>query len=326
MLFLNAEDIRAFAPMSRLIESLEHAFRTGCIAPLRQVAEVPGGHGNRLFVSMPAFGHSGAGAVKLVTLYPDNQAAGLPTIQAVIIVFSASGQPAAVLDGATVTHLRTGAASALASRYLSREESSHLAIIGTGALAPSMAEAHSAVRPIRRISVCGRRVDAAASTAAAIRQRVDPAVEVLVARSIEEAVGTADIVSCATSSATPVLAGRWLNPGTFVDLVGSFSPSRRESDDDVVRRSRIFVDTFAGALAEAGDILDPLARGVIDRQRVEGELADLVSGRVKGRATSEEVIVFKSVGTALEDLAASQLVTSAALASPARSMPVATGG
>lgn len=111
----------------------------------------------------------------------------------------------------------------------------------------------------------------------------------------------------------PVLAGRWLRPGTFVDLVGSFSPNTRESDDDVVARSRIFVDTVEGALAEAGDLLDPLARAVIDRRRIEGELADLVCGRVRGRGDDQEIITFKSVGTAVEDLAAARMVVEAAL-------------
>lgn len=144
--------------------------------------------------------------------------------------------------------------------------------------------------------------------------------EVLVPNSIEDAVATADIVSCATNSATPVLVGKWLNPGAFVDLVGSFSPSKREADDDVILRSRIFVDTFEGALSEAGDIIDPLARGIIDRQRLEGELADLVSGRVTGRSSPDEITLFKSVGTALEDLAAAQMiVTRRAPSSPSRS-------
>ena len=125
---------------------------------------------------------------------------------------------------------------------------------------------------------------------------------------LEESVRAADIVTCATSSPTPLVAGRWLKTGTFVDLVGSFSPTTREADDDVVRRARIFVDTFEGALAEAGDLIDPIARSVIDRGRIEGELADLVTGRVVGRRTAEEITLFKSVGTALEDLAATQLL------------------
>jgi ornithine cyclodeaminase len=217
-----------------------------------------------------------------------------------------------MLDGTIVTRLRTAAASALASTFLSRQDSAQLAIIGTGSLAPHMAAAHAAVRPIRRISICGRREAAAERTAAAIRLMVKPEVEVLSASSVETAVASADIVSCVTSSATPVLAGRWLREGALVDLVGGFSPDKREADDDVMRRSRIFVDTFEGAMTEAGDILDPLSRGVIAREQVEAELADLVSGRHVGRVTDKELVTFKSVGTAIEDLAAAQAVLAAA--------------
>lgn len=312
MLVIGAEQIHALAPMPRLISWLENAFRNGCVVPPRQVVAMPGGTGERLFLSMPAFGHQGGTAVKLVTYFPDNAARGLPTIQAAIVFFSAAGTPVALLDGTTVTRLRTGAASALASKYLSRERSSQLVIIGTGALAPAMAVAHCAVRPITRVSVWGRRQERAVDTASTIRAQVDPAIEVLVPSSLEQAVASADIVSCATSSPTPLLAGKWLRPGTFVDLVGSFSPSKREADDDVVLRSRIFVDTFDGALEEAGDLLEPMSRGVITRERIEGELSDLVRGGVRGRATDQEIITFKSVGTALEDFATAQLVVASA--------------
>jgi ornithine cyclodeaminase len=137
-------------------------------------------------------------------------------------------------------------------------------------------------------------------------------VEVEVATSLEKVVPVADIVCCATTSAQPVLAGKWLRPGTFVDLVGGFSPEKREVDDEVVLRSRLFVDTYEGALAEAGDLLQPLQRGVIARERIEGELSDLVSGRVNGRQGAEEITLFKSVGTAIEDLAAAKLIMAAA--------------
>lgn len=267
--------------------------------------------GERLLLAMPAFDRDGAGVVKLATVFPDNQSQGMPTIQAAIIVFSERGTPIALLDGTIVTQLRTGAASALASRYLSRADSAHLVIIGTGALAPMMAAAHCTVRGITRVSVCGRSTERASLTAAAISALVGPNVEVVVSSSLEQTVASADIVSCSTSSPTPVLAGKWLKPGTFVDLVGSFSPKKREADDDVVLRSRIFVDTFEGALTEAGDLLDPLARGIIDRERIEGELADLVCGRAQGRNSDDEIILFKSVGTALEDLAAAQMIVAA---------------
>jgi alanine dehydrogenase len=311
MRVLSADEIRALAPMPQLIERLRSAFQQPYAAPARQVAAIPGGAGDRLLLYMPAFEPGGAGAVKVATVFPDNSAMGLPTIQAALIVFSHTGTPMAVLDGAAVTRLRTGAASALASSYLSRTDSSHLLIVGTGALAPYMAQAHCAVRPIRQVSVAGRRAEGAHATAAEIRSLVAADVEVLVATTLEEAVAAADIISCATSSAKPILAGRWLRPGTFVDLVGSFSPQRREADDEVVLRSRLFVDTFEGALAEAGDLLGPLERGVIDRSRIEGELADLVSGRIAGRRNENEITLFKSVGTAIEDLAAAQMIVEA---------------
>jgi alanine dehydrogenase len=308
MLVLDAAAVRARAPMPKLIACLREAFLGGYVVPPRQVIDASGGAGKRLLLVMPAFDAKGAGAVKLSTVSPNNAAHGLPTIQAAIVVFSETGAPIALLDGASVTRLRTAAASALASQYLSREDSAHLVVIGTGALAPYMAAAHCTMRPIVRISVWGRKPERAAATVNAIRALVSRDLEVSVANSAEDAVATADIVTCATSSATPVLHGRWLRRGVFVDLVGSFSPSRREADDDAVMRSRIFVDTFEGAFAEAGDLLDPLARGVLSRERIEGELADLVRGRVAGRSNSDELTLFKSVGTAIEDLAAAQMI------------------
>ncbi len=312
MRVFTAEEIQTLITPGALVEVLRHAFQADFVCPPRQIVAVPGGTQQRLCLIMPAFDRRGAGAVKLVTVFPGNAARALPTIQAGILVFSDDGAPVAILDGTIVTRLRTAAASALASTFLSRADSAHLVIIGTGSLAPHMAAAHAAVRPIRRISVCGRREAAAQRTAAAIRLVVKPDVEVRSASSVAGAVASADIVSCVTSSATPVLAGRWLREGAFVDLVGGFSPDRREADDDVLRRSRIFVDTFEGAMTEAGDILDPLSRGVITREQVEAQLADLASGRHVGRVADDELVTFKSVGTAIEDLAAAQAVLAAA--------------
>lgn len=312
MRVLGAAEIRDLAPIPQLIECLRETFRNPPSPPERRVAPIPGGNGDRLLLYMPAFDGEGRGAIKLATVFPDNSGKGLPTIQAALVVFSETGTPVALLDGAMVTRLRTSAASALASSYLSRADSAHLVVIGTGALAPYMALAHCTVRPIQRIDVAGRQEERARETAAEIRSLVGDGVEVEVATSPDKVVPVADIVSCATSSVQPVLAGRWLRPGTFVDLVGSFSPEKREADDDAVVRSRVFVDTLEGALAEAGDLLQPLARGLIGRDRIEGELADLVSGRATGRRGADEVILFKSVGTAIEDLAAAKLIVAAA--------------
>jgi alanine dehydrogenase len=308
---IDAEEVCARAPLPALVDRLEQAFRGRASVPLRQVLTLPGSAGDRRFFMMPAFGEDGSTAVKLITYMPENASRGLPTIQAAIVVFSAEGVPLALLDGTMVTRLRTAAASALASRYLSRTDSRRLALAGTGALAPWMAAAHAVVRPIERIDVWGRRPERVQATVEAIRPLVGPRVEVHTAATFEDAVRAADIVSCATSSPAPVLEGRWLAPGAFVDLVGSYTPGSREADDDTVARARIFVDTFEGALAEAGDLIGPIGRGVIGRERVEAELADLVCGRVPGRRSAEEITLFKSVGTALEDLAAAQLVMAA---------------
>lgn len=311
MRVLDADQVRARAPLPALVDCLEESFRGRPYVPLRQVLTPPGGAGNRHFFIMPAFAEDGSAAVKLVTFVPENARSGLPTIQAAIVVFSAEGVPLALIDGTMVTRLRTAAASALASKYLSRADSRRLALAGTGALAPWMAAAHASVRPIERIDVWGRRPARVQATVEAIRSLVAPQVEIEAAPSFEAAVRGADIVSCATSSTAPVLEGRWLRPGAFVDLVGSFTPDAREADDDAVRRARIFVDTFEGALAEAGDLVDPIGRGVIGRERVEGELAGLVGGRVAGRLSAEEITLFKSVGTAIEDLATARLVMAA---------------
>lgn len=312
MLVLSADQIRAAAPMPGLIECIKAAFQEVFVAPERQMLNIPGGSGGRLFASMPAFGSDGYGAVKLVTFSPDNRPKCLPTIQGAIVVFSDQGAPVALLEGTMVTRLRTGAASALASTYLSRPESSHLLILGTGALAPFMALAHSTVRPIRTISVWGRNMNRAARTVAEIGALIQSDIEVDVTPSARDALATADVACCATSSPDPILLGQWLRPGTFVDLVGSFSPSNREIDDEGILRSRIFVDTYDGALVEAGDIVQPLARGLIDRNRIEGQLSDLVSGRSVGRREPADIVLFKSVGSPIEDFAAARFIVATA--------------
>jgi alanine dehydrogenase len=312
MLILNAAQIKALVSAYSVIEAMRRAFRGEYVVPDRQIVAVPGGSGDRLCLIMPAFDPAGGGVVKLATIFPGNRSEDLPTIQGTIVVFSKTGTPIALLDGGTVTRLRTAAASGLASMYLSRTDSCSLLVVGTGELAPAMAAAHCAVRPINRVWVWGRREHSAVSTAAVIRSLVGPNVEVAVTRSLEQIVPCADIVSCATSSSEPLIFGRWLKAGCFLDLVGSFSPANREADDEAILRSRVFVDTFDGAMKEAGDLLDPLRRKIITRRHIVGELADLVLDRVKGRTHEGEITLFKSVGTAIEDLALAYLVVEAA--------------
>ena len=207
MRVIGADEVRARADLPRLIESLERAFRGDAVVPQRPILPMPGGNGGRQFLVMPAFDPDGSAAVKLVTYLPENASRGLPTVQAAVVAFSREGTPVAVLDGTMVTRIRTAAASALASKYLSRADSSRLTVVGTGALAPWMAAAHAVVRPIDRIEVWGRRPERVAATIDAIREIVKPQVTVCAAPALEESVRAADIVSCATTSPTPLVAG-----------------------------------------------------------------------------------------------------------------------
>jgi ornithine cyclodeaminase len=289
----------------RLVEALRAAFAAGSEAPARQITPV-GGEGGLLAV-MPAW-RASFGAVKLATVFPANRARGLPTVQALVVLFDGrTGMPLAVADGTEITRRRTAAASALAADYLARPDARRLLMIGAGALAPHMIRAHCAVRPIAAVDVWARTPAKAAAVAAAAAA-VLAGVHVRAVAEAEPAARAADIVSCATSARAPVLRGAWLKAGAHVDLVGSFSPDDREADDGVMRGARIFVDTREGALAEAGDLIQPLARGVIAPSDIAGELSDLCAGRIAGRETAAETTVFKSVGAALEDLVAAQLL------------------
>ncbi|MDE2111808.1 MAG: ornithine cyclodeaminase family protein [Alphaproteobacteria bacterium] len=307
MEYYSAAQIQTRAPLGALITALERAFVEELDVPNRHAFNFSTEGDDGLLVAMPAFKRNGLSVVKLFTVLPNNRERKLPNIQAVVLVLSEYGTPVAIMDGTSLTHLRTAAASALASRYLSRMDSARLVIIGDGPIVPTHVAAHCLVRQIRNVCICGRSSDLVQIAAAGIHALV-PHVEIEQRMDIAAAVGQADIVSCATNSAVPVLDGDWVRPGTFVDLIGSFSPAKREADDVLISRARIFVDTYAGALEEAGDIIGPLNRGIICRSQIEGELAELIRGRVQGRKSDDEIIVFKSVGTAIEDWAAAALI------------------
>jgi ornithine cyclodeaminase len=257
---------------------------------------------------MPAWHAGGILATKLFTIFPDNLGEGLPTIHAQIVLFDGkTGVPTAIVDGTEVTRRRTAATSALAASYLAHEQAEHLVIVGTGPQSIHQALAHAAIRPIRRIGVWGRSPGKARAVVERLREN-SPAVVSHVIDDLEAEVREADVISCATSASNPVVFGEWLKPGSFLDLVGSHSPNRRECDDEAVRRSRIYVDTLAGAQAEAGDLLIPLRNGVIRQSHILGDLHALCRGEMTGRRTPEEITLFKSVGSALEDLAAARMI------------------
>ena len=301
--FYSASDVARALDYRRLADALAEAFARGAEVPLRHTHTLSA---QDSLLLMPAWSATALG-VKLVTVFPDNAAHGAATVNALyVLIDRASGKPRAVIDGEELTLRRTAAASALAARYLARADASSLLLVGSGRLAPYMARAHCAMRPeLKRVRVWGRN-DQHAQTAAQILR--DAGLPVEVASDLESAVRDAHIITCATTSTQPLVRGAWLAPGTHLDLVGGFRPAMREVDDAAVARARIFVDTYAGALAEAGDLVEPMQRRVITRAQVIGELAQLVRGECVGRAGATDITLFKSVGTALEDLAAAELV------------------
>jgi ornithine cyclodeaminase/alanine dehydrogenase-like protein (mu-crystallin family) len=307
---IDAEATRAALPFPALIEALRALFERGCEVPPRQVLEIgataPGAAMTSLV--MPAWLAGRCYGVKVVNIAPGNAARGLPALHATYLLYDAtSGVPLAMIDGAEITARRTAAASALAASWLARSDSRQLALVGAGRVARLLADAHRAVRPIERVSVWARSPAAAAALVGELSER---GFDARSAASVETAVAEADIVSCATLAREPLVQGGWLRPGAHLDLIGSFTPAMREADDACFAGAAIYVDTRE-ALAKSGDLLGPIARGVFAAGDIRGTLEDLARGRVAGRSAPAERTVFKSVGTALADLAAAMLIFAA---------------
>jgi ornithine cyclodeaminase/alanine dehydrogenase-like protein (mu-crystallin family) len=300
----SAEEVHAALPWADLADALEDAF-------IARDAEVPLRHahalgGDATLLLMPAWSASALG-VKLVTVMPGAAARGLGSVQASYLLLDRdTGQPRALIDGEALTLRRTAAASALAAQHLARPDARRLLIVGSGRLAPWMARAHVALNPeLVHVAVWGRNLDAAEDVVETLR---DEGIDAEVADDLHVAASAAELISCATTSTEPLLRGAWLQAGTHLDLVGGFRRDMREVDDAAVARARIVVDTYAGALAEAGDLVQPIERGVIAREQVVAELGELLRGERRGRVAPGDITLFKSVGTALEDLAAAKLV------------------
>ena len=248
--------------------------------------------------------------IKIVTVSPDNNARSLPAVMGQYFLLDGqTGVPLAIIDGQRLTARRTAAASALAASYLAREDASHHLICGAGALAGELAAAHASVRPIRRVTIWNRSGQKAQALAASLR---DGGLDAKATGDLDAAQAEADIISCCTLSAVPLVKGALVKAGAHVDLVGAFTPAMRESDDALMARGSVFVDTLGGALKEGGDIVLALQSGALKKDAVRGDLHGLARGEVRGRLSADEVTVFKSVGAALEDLAAAIAVYEAA--------------
>ena len=304
MLVLDANATSAALDYPALIAGLREMFAAGVTAPLRHAHGLPrSGEPDATLLVMPAWMGDGThGGVKIVNVVPGNAGRGLSAVTASYLLFDeTTGAHMALMDGATLTGRRTAAASALAASYLARADARTLLVVGAGHIGSEMPGAYSAERPIERVLVWNPTPARAERLVTRLR---DKGIEADAREDLQAAVGEADIISCATLSRSPLIHGDWLRPGQHLDLVGSFTPEMREADDRAVTRGRVFVDGPAAAI-ESGDIKGPMASGALTE--IAGTLYDLCGGGVEGRRSASEITLFKSVGLAVEDLAAARV-------------------
>ena len=298
--FINGNTI-----FSELIRTLKEGFSSNKInVPMRHHHDFPNPEvgADSTLLLMPAWNPSREAGVKIVTVSPENGQFGLPSIQGVYLFMDTKkGVIKALMEAKSLTVKRTAAASALASSFLSRKESSSLLMVGTGALAPNLIQAHTSVRPIKKVFIWGRNQKKAKDICDRLKNEE---FEIRTVATIEEIINEVDIISCATLSKTPLIFGDYIKEGQHIDLVGAYKKDMREADDILIGKSSVFVDTFQGGLKESGDIVLPIQHGVLKEEEIKSDLFGLCAGDHPGRTNKEEVTVFKSVGHALEDLVA----------------------
>jgi alanine dehydrogenase len=305
--YVSAAELERLLDYPSLVDALAAGFAADWTVPVRHHYSIPmpNGEPDQTLLLMPAWEAGQAIGMKLATITPGNGPRGLPAVNAVyLLVDGPTGQPRALIEGATLTVRRTAAASALAARYLARADASRMLMVGAGALARPLIEAHCSQRTIKRVQLWARdtkKRDEKVRELAALGLPVEPA------ENLERSAREADLISCATLSTEPLIRGAWLKSGAHLDLVGAFTPDMRESDDVAVGLASLFCDTRAGALKEGGDLVIPLKAGLITEAAIKADLADLARGKHKGRTSEDEVTLFKSVGTAIEDFAAARL-------------------
>jgi ornithine cyclodeaminase len=290
-----------------VIDAVEHAFAAysggRTVTPLRVGVEPLDAHG--VLLAMPsAVADPPALGAKIVSVFRGNPARGLPTVTSIYILSEYStGAPLAIMDGGYLTGVRTAAGSAVATRHLARTEARSLGVFGTGVQARFHVETIRRVRPLERVLVAGTSPERSEGFAGWVRETTGLPAEA----ADPDIVGSADVVAACTTSSTPVVPARAVRPGSHVNAVGAFVPTTRELPTEVVVRSRVFVDTRAGALSEAGDLLIPVQEGAFALDAVVGEVGEVVLGRVPGRTSAGDVTVYKSVGAAFLDAATARL-------------------
>jgi ornithine cyclodeaminase len=305
ILIVNQDEVRRLLPMAECLDVMARTLaalaRGEALLPLRQVLMLPGGQG--AFGAMPAqLSSPPAVGIKVITVFPGNHGTAYDSHQGAVLLFETErGRLLAVMDASSITAIRTAAVSGVATRALARVDASALALLGSGVQAATHLEAMALVRPLRRVRVWSRDPAHVARFVEAARARHAFAIEA--APSARDAVADADIVCTVTASREPVLEGAWLREGTHVNAVGASLRTARELDSAAMARARVFVDRRESAANEAGDLLIPRAEGAIGDDHVQGELGEVLLGRVDGRRTEAEITVFKSLGLAVEDVA-----------------------
>ena len=318
-LIIGQEDVARLLPMAECIELMAGAFRAlandDAVLPLRSKMWLPDRSG--VLGLMPGYlGSPRALGIKVISVMPGNHGTPFDSHQGAVLLFEPEhGRLVSILDASAITAIRTAAASGLATRLLAREDAGDLALLGSGVQAGTHLEAMRAVRTLRRLRVWSQHPERAREFAERASRTWGRTAEAM--SSAREAVEGADLVCTATSAREPVLEGAWLAEGAHVNAVGSSVSTSRELDSQAVARGRLFVDRRESAVNESGDYLIPLAEGAISPDHIRGELADLVTGRVEGRRRPDEITIFKSLGLAIEDLAAAHHVHRKALAAGA---------
>ena len=308
MKIINKDEIASLLSYSELINALEIGFREGGTVPLRHAHSVTTDNGteNSLLI-MPCWQQGSLMGIKLVMVCPDNNEKNIETVQSSYILSDATtGVICAMLDGDELTARRTACASALASRYLSNPNAKTMLMMGTGKLATHLIRAHTTVRELDEIYIWGRHFKKAEKLAECLNTEISA--KVIAIETPEKYANISDIISCATMAKDPILKGKWLSKDKkqHIDLVGGYTYNMRETDNEVIRQAALYVDTFNGALAEAGDILQPIDEGIISKDNIIADLFDMVKPGFN-QEDNQKTTLFKSVGTALEDLIAAKL-------------------
>ncbi len=305
---LNTQAIRQALPMATAIEAMKEAYSQlssgQASVPLRSRIDVSQHDGITLF--MPALLHgSNDLALKIVSVFPHNLEKGLPTITAIVIALhSETGQPLGILEGGSLTAIRTGAASGAATDLLARPESQTVAIFGSGVQARTQLEAVCTVRPIEQVFIYSVDEPGAQAFVSEMAGRGPIPDEIIIVSAPSDAIHEADIICTATTSSTPVFDGEGLKAGTHINAIGSFTPAMQELDTSTVRRARVIVDSRDAVLNEAGDLIIPIEEGLITPEWIYAELGEIVLGEKPGRTDPEQITLFKSVGVAVQDAVA----------------------